>query len=78
MFKCEVKNITQDTALLNSEFGNFQTKISNNIKIGDNVSFGIRPEEINLINEKIEKKISIRKNTSSSEIELEGFESLIY
>ena len=36
LFKCEVKNITQDTALLNSEFGNFQTKISNNIKIGDN------------------------------------------
>lgn len=59
LFKCEVKNITQDTALLNSEFGNFQTKISNNIKIGDNVSFGIRPEEINLINEKIENSLEL-------------------
>ena len=59
LFKCEVKNITQDTALLDSEFGNFQTKISNNIKIGDNVSFGIRPEEINLINEKIENSLEL-------------------
>ena len=59
LFKCEVKDITQDTALLDSEFGNFQTKISNNIKIGDNVSFGIRPEEINLINEKIENSLEL-------------------
>ena len=59
LFKCEVKGITQDTALLDSEFGNFQTKISNNIKIGDNVSFGIRPEEINLINEKIENSLEL-------------------
>ena len=41
LFKCEVKDITQDKALLKSAFGNFQTKISNNIKIGDNLSFGI-------------------------------------
>jgi len=73
LFKCEVKDITQDTALLKSEFGNFQTKISNNIKIGDNISYGIRPEEINLINEKIENSLEL----TIDEIDFKGSVSTV-
>ena len=73
LFKCEVKDITQDTALLKSAFGNFQTKISNNIKIGDNISFGIRPEEINLINEKIENSLEL----TIDEIDFKGSVSTV-
>ena len=51
LFDCNIINIENDIGILNSELGEFKTKIKNkSVKVGDNVIYGIRPEEIELSN----------------------------
>ena len=53
LFECKINNIENNIAKLSSGLGDFKTKIkNNNIKVGDNIIYGIRPEEIILSNDK--------------------------
>ena len=53
---CEIPNRKEDAII---EMPEEWIELNSYIKIGDNVSFGIRPEEINLINEKIENSLEL-------------------
>ena len=53
---CEIPN-RKEAAII--EMPEEWFELNSYIKIGDNVSFGIRPEEINLINEKIENSLEL-------------------
>jgi len=60
LFECKVVDIQNDVASLNSELGNFKTKVKeNNFKIGDNIIYGIRPEEISISTNKNEDSIEL-------------------
>ena len=53
LFECKINNIENNIAKLSSGLGDFKTKIkNNNIKVGDNIIYGIRPEEITLSSDK--------------------------
>ena len=53
LFECKINNIENNIAKLSSKLGDFKTKIkNNNIKVGDNIIYGIRPEEITLSSDK--------------------------
>ena len=63
LFNCKILEINEDSVLLESSFGIFKTKnndLSNKLKNGDIVNFGIRPEEI-----------SITENNEKNTLELE-------
>jgi spermidine/putrescine transport system ATP-binding protein len=53
LFECKINNIENNIAKLSSGLGDFKTKIkNNNIKVGENIIYGIRPEEITLSSDK--------------------------
>ena len=53
LFECKINNIENNIAKLSSKLGDFKTEIkNNNIKVGDNIIYGIRPEEITLSSDK--------------------------
>ena len=60
IFECEVIESNNELVILSSEFGKFKTKSHREIKIGDKVIFGIRPEEIILTNEKNENTLELK------------------
>ena len=52
LFECNIIDLEKDIVTLDSALGKFKTKIKNkdiNIKVGDDIIYGIRPEEINII-----------------------------
>ena len=51
LFECSVIDLEKDIITLDSALGKFKTKIKDkdiNIKVGDDIIYGIRPEEINI------------------------------
>jgi spermidine/putrescine transport system ATP-binding protein len=55
LFECNITDLEKDIATLDSSLGKFKTKIKDkdkNIKVGDNIIYGIRPEEITLSSDK--------------------------
>tara|TARA_B100000029_G_scaffold494752_1_gene558908 strand:+ start:171 stop:1274 length:1104 start_codon:yes stop_codon:yes gene_type:complete len=63
LFNCKILEINEESVVLESSFGVFKTKnndLSNKLKNGDIVNFGIRPEEI-----------SITENNEKNTLELE-------
>ena len=75
MFKCKILKIENDSVFLQSSFGNFKTKNNNLSKLnsGATVNFGIRPEEISVVNDKEENSLEL----IVSEIDFKGSVSTI-
>lgn len=60
LFKCNVLKIEKDIILLKSELGIFKTINKDiNISVGDNIIYGIRPEEVTLSNEKNDNNLEL-------------------
>ncbi len=60
LFECKVVESQNELVILDSEFGKFKTTTNKKLKPGDNVIFGIRPEEIILANEKNENTLEVK------------------
>ncbi len=60
LFECNVLSADRDVVTLNSVFGKFKTKNHKQINVGDNVIFGIRPEEITLTDESNENSLELK------------------
>jgi len=75
LFKCKILKIENDSVFLQSSFGNFKTKNNNLSKLnsGATVNFGIRPEEISVVNDKEENSLEL----IVSEIDFKGSISTI-
>jgi spermidine/putrescine transport system ATP-binding protein len=75
LFECKINNIENNIAKLSSGLGDFKTKIkNNNIKVGDNIIYGIRPEEITLSSDKDDDsfKLYVKK------IDFKGSNSILH
>jgi spermidine/putrescine transport system ATP-binding protein len=60
LFECNIINIKNDIILLDSHLGKFETKTkSKNIKVGDDIIYGIRPEEIAITDIKKDNSIEL-------------------
>tara|TARA_Y100000741_G_scaffold362642_1_gene348814 strand:- start:406 stop:1476 length:1071 start_codon:yes stop_codon:yes gene_type:complete len=75
LFECNVVSIDKDVITLNSAFGKFKTKNDKPISVGDNIIFGIRPEEITLTDQNNEnglelkvKEINFKGSTSTLDL----------
>jgi len=75
LFKCNIVNIESDIIVLDSEIGKFKTKNKNkNIKVGDDVIYGIRPEEIIISDNKNENSLEL----IIKEIDFKGPNSILH
>ena len=75
LFKCNIVNIESDIIVLDSEIGKFKTKNKNkNIKVGDDVIYGIRPEEIIIADNKNENSLEL----IIKEIDFKGPNSILH
>ena len=60
LFECNIINIKNDIILLDSHLGKFETKTkSKNIKVRDDIIYGIRPEEIAITDIKKDNSIEL-------------------
>jgi len=73
VIECNVNKINNDIALLNSEVGNFKIKINKDIRIDDKIIFGIRPEEIKIIDKKNDSSLELK----IKEVDFKGSTSTI-
>ena len=76
LIDCKIINIENESATLESTFGKFKIKknnLSKKFNNGDHVNFGIRPEEISIVNNNEENSIELEV----SEIDFKGSVSTI-
>ena len=76
LIDCKIINIENEFATLESTFGKFKIKknnLSKKFNNGDHVNFGIRPEEISIVNNNEENSIELEV----SEIDFKGSVSTI-
>ena len=60
LFECQVVETNNEVVTLNSKFGKFKTKTNKELKIGDEIIYGIRPEEISLTNKDNENSLELK------------------
>ena len=76
LFNCKILEINEESVVLESSFGVFKTKnndLSNKLKNGDIVNFGIRPEEISITEDNEKNTLELEV----SEIDFKGSVSTI-
>ena len=75
LFECKIINIENDIIILDSQLGKFKTKTkTKNIKIGDNIIYGIRPEEITITDNKNDNSLEL----IVKEIDFKGPNSILH
>ena len=75
LFECNIINIKNDIIILDSHLGKFETKTkSKNIKVGDDIIYGIRPEEITITDIKNDNSLEL----IIKEIDFKGPNSILH
>jgi spermidine/putrescine transport system ATP-binding protein len=75
LFECKIINIENGITILDSQLGKFKTKTkAKNFKIGDDVIYGIRPEEISITDNKNDNSLEL----IIKEIDFKGPNSMLH
>ena len=75
LFNCNIVDIKNDIIILDSHLGKFETKTkSKNIKVGDDIIYGIRPEEITITDIKNDNSLEL----IIKEIDFKGPNSILH